>query len=228
MYGRPRGSPASSEESVTVPEVVGILKLAFIVSVGTGSSKLRVPPETVVLRLTAGHVRSVCSVASGLGLSSTCPPVVGSVATQSGKMMRSPSTPLPHRVVPRDLALSSLLPPPPQYHLTRAPLTPLSAIILRSLAKGLTARVELATRPVVEDGAVGRECLRTLLVLPTHRREPVTGCVLGARARRNRRRSRRRIVRIDTGGHGLVFGVGVGGLCCRGSRGCGRHLADRA
>jgi hypothetical protein len=28
---------ASPEESVTFPEVVGILKLAFIVSVGTGS-----------------------------------------------------------------------------------------------------------------------------------------------------------------------------------------------
>src|SRR5215203_782008 len=122
---------ASPEESVTVPEVVGIGKLAFMVSVGTGmgwvEGHFRVPSLWALLR-------AICE--RWLSLSIFCAPLA-SLATQSGKMMRSPSTPPLHRVGgSAEPALSSLVPPPPQYHLTRAPLTSLSAMILRSLAKG--------------------------------------------------------------------------------------------
>ena len=117
---------ASPEESVTVPEVVGILKLALIVSVGTG------------MECVSGHSRPVPSLERTLRtmcnlwsvLSSTCWPFA-SAATQSGKTIRTPSTPPLHRVggVAEPVPLSEI----PHLHVMRAEL-----ITFRSGAKGLT------------------------------------------------------------------------------------------
>ena len=80
---------AAPEESVTCPEVVGMRKLALMVSVGTGMGWVeghRLVPS--LLRT----LRAMWDLWSAL--SSRWPPVLGFLATQSWKMMRKPSTPL--------------------------------------------------------------------------------------------------------------------------------------
>src|SRR5918995_6617962 len=115
---------ASPEESVTSPVVVGILKLALIVSVGTGMGwefgHRRVPSRRTL--------RAMCDLWSAL--SSSCRPFE-SLATQSGKMMRKPSTPLAHCV-------GGVVPPPPSSAIPHLHVMRVALITFRFLAKDLT------------------------------------------------------------------------------------------
>ncbi len=116
---------AAPEDSVTSPGVVGMGKLAFMVSVGTGMGWVEGHRLVPSLWRTLRAMWDLWSSA----LSSCWPPVARFLATQSGKTMRKPSTPLPHCVggVAEPAFPSSL----PQYQLMRE-----SLMTLRSAWKG--------------------------------------------------------------------------------------------
>src|SRR5918998_679200 len=110
---------APPDDSVTSPGVVGIRKLALTVNVGTGMGWV---PGHRRLPSLLSTLRAMCDLWSAL---SVLP------LEQSGKTIRKPRTPPPHRVggvfVPAAVSLV------PQLHVMR-----LALITLRSATKGLT------------------------------------------------------------------------------------------